>query len=250
MLRPADKEADFYFWHVGAALGVFAIALLTVKVLNLDRRVADLFYDPLIGGFPLRDHWLVEGIEHVAARNAVIVVAISVLVLWFAAHRIPGLKPIRLVVLFVFAGMTLSTLAVNAIRSMSSTHCPYDLQQYGGKAISARLTGRVGTEQIPGKCWPSAHASAGFCLFAWYFAARSIGRRRLSGYLLAGTILFGIALSAGRVAQGAHFVSHCVWSAVVCWLVTVALYRLMLLRRPPADAVNNFAPCKQIGSRP
>jgi membrane-associated PAP2 superfamily phosphatase len=248
-VNTVDKEADFYFWHVAVALGIFALVLLIVQVLDLDRRLAAFFYDPSIGGFPLRDHWLVEGIDHVAARDAVIILAISVLVVWFGARRLPGLQHVRLVVLFVFAGMVLSSLVVHGIRSASSTHCPYDLQEYGGKVVADGQARRIGENEIPGKCWPSAHASAGFCLFSWYFAARSMGRRRLGAYLLAGAVLFGIALSAGRIAQGAHFASHCIWSAIVCWFVTVALYRLMLLRNPPAEEINKFAPCKQIGSR-
>lgn len=84
----------------------------------------------------------------------------------------------------------------------------------------------------PGRCWPSGHASAGFCLFAWYFAALRLERRRVALYLLAGVIVIGSLLSVGRVAQGAHFVSHCLWSAAVCWFVTLALYEALLRWRP------------------
>jgi len=34
----------------------------------------------------------------------------------------------------------------------------------------------------------------------------------------------GLALGMVRVAQGAHFLSHNLWSALVCWLVILALY--------------------------
>jgi membrane-associated PAP2 superfamily phosphatase len=34
------------------------------------------------------------------------------------------------------------------------------------------------------------------------------------------------------VLQGAHFVSHNLWSALICWLVVLALYEVLLRRAP------------------
>jgi len=42
-----------------------------------------------------------------------------------------------------------------------------------------------------------------------------------------------LTLGGGRIAQGAHFLSHVLWSGVVCWLVMVLLYALLL--RPGAS---------------
>ncbi|MEK6209810.1 MAG: sulfite exporter TauE/SafE family protein [Pseudomonadota bacterium] len=63
------------------------------------------------------------------------------------------------------------------------------------------------------------------------------GRRHLAAAMLAGSLLLGFALGMGRVAQGAHFVSHDLWSALICWLVVLALYELLLRRAslPKAD---------------
>ncbi|MGH8710249.1 MAG: hypothetical protein ACREVA_02860 [Burkholderiales bacterium] len=36
----------------------------------------------------------------------------------------------------------------------------------------------------------------------------------------------------GRVIQGAHFLSHQLWTALICWLVMLALYELLLRRQP------------------
>jgi membrane-associated PAP2 superfamily phosphatase len=33
-----------------------------------------------------------------------------------------------------------------------------------------------------------------------------------------------MAFGMVRVAQGAHFISHNLWSALVCWLVIFAIY--------------------------
>ena len=42
-------------------------------------------------------------------------------------------------------------------------------------------------------------------------------------------LIAGLALGFGRMAQGAHFLSHVLWSGIVCWFVLLALYALILL---------------------
>ena len=223
----------FYLWHAAVPLVVFASLILTVKFTDLDRRATELFYDASISMFPLRDDWLLQTVEHVGAKRAVILLAVLVIVAWLASHGLATLKALRPVLFFIFVSMALSVLSVSILKNSSSEHCPYDLPRYGG--VLAEPAGPFETvqkETRPGRCWPSGHASAGFCLFAWYFAALRLEKRRLALYLLSGVIVIGSLLSAGRVAQGAHFVSHCLWSAAVCWFVTLALYEALLRRRP------------------
>ena len=223
----------FYFWHAAVPLFTFALLILTVHFTDLDRSATELFYDSLNGMFPLREDWFLQTVEHVGAKRAVVLLAVLVVAAWVASHGMATLKALRPGLFFIFVGMALSVLSVSALKKSSSEHCPYDLPRYG--AVVAEPAGPLATMQgatKPGRCWPSGHASAGFCLFAWYFAALRLQRRRLALYLLVAVIVIGSCLSAGRVAQGAHFVSHCLWSAAVCWFVTLALYEALLRRRP------------------
>ena len=48
--------------------------------------------------------------------------------------------------------------------------------------------------------------------------------------MLATAITLGITLSVSRMLQGAHFLSHNLWTALIDWLVCATLYRLMLYR--------------------
>jgi membrane-associated PAP2 superfamily phosphatase len=231
----SKASSQFYLSHVAIPLGIFVLLLSIVEGANLDRRTAGLFYDPVLRIFPLRDSWLLQSVEHVAAKRAVMLLGLSVFALYIAMHWSPAFRSLRRVVLFIFAGMFLSALSVATLRNSSTSHCPYDLQQYGGafsERVVADASGQL--EMKPGKCWPSGHASAGFCLFSWYFAALALGRSRLAAWLLGTIVAFGVILSMGRIAQGAHFLSHCIWTAIVCWFVTVALYEGLLRRRPAA----------------
>nr|NOY04394.1 phosphoesterase [Gammaproteobacteria bacterium] len=44
-------------------------------------------------------------------------------------------------------------------------------------------------------------------------------------------LLAGSLLGVGRMLQGAHFLSHNVWTAVFCWLIGLGSYYLVLYRR-------------------
>jgi membrane-associated PAP2 superfamily phosphatase len=111
---------------------------------------------------------------------------------------------------------------------MSARYCPWDLVEYGGFAPHFSLFDPMAGPYAPGHCFPGGHASAGFSLLAFYFgghAVRSAALARLGFWsgIGAGT-LFGMT----RVAQGAHFLSHNLWSGIVCWLVILALYTAVM----------------------
>jgi membrane-associated PAP2 superfamily phosphatase len=51
--------------------------------------------------------------------------------------------------------------------------------------------------------------------------------------VLGAGIAAGLLLGIGRIARGAHFLSHVLWSGLVCWLVMVCLYGMLTDRRGP-----------------
>jgi membrane-associated PAP2 superfamily phosphatase len=228
----AQTAARFYLLHLGGALLLAAAALLIVEQFRIDWGVSNLFFDSELGRFPLRDDWFLEKVMHVGIKNAVVGVGVLVLIAWIFSLRLRRLAKWRPLLFFLFVAMLLSSSAVSLIKSVSGKHCPYDLEQYGGTVPFVGLLEQLPAGVKPGKCWPGGHASAGFCLFAFYFAALKLGRRRMAAAMLAGSLLLGLVLGMARVVQGAHFVSHNLWSALICWLVVLALYEVLLRRVP------------------
>ncbi len=49
-------------------------------------------------------------------------------------------------------------------------------------------------------------------------------------YALAFAFAMGCLLSLSRMLQGAHFLSHNLWTMLFDWLICLGLYRLMLYR--------------------
>ncbi len=105
----------------------------------------------------------------------------------------------------------------------------------GQETYSELLSPRPATDK-PGRCWPGGHAATGFTLFALFFMFRDRKPRLAkAGLILAFTL--GSIFSVGRMLQGAHFLSHNLWTAVFCWLICLGVYYFVLYRperREPA----------------
>ena len=115
----------FYLWHAAVPLVVFALLILAVECTDLDRRAAEVFYDASIGVFPLRDDWLLQAVERVGAKRAVILLAVIVIVAWLASHGMASLKAPRPVLFFIFfVGMAVSVLSVSTLKNSSTQTLP------------------------------------------------------------------------------------------------------------------------------
>lgn len=191
---------------------VLLAGLLAWEASGLDLPLARAWL--IAGEFPLRHDWLLETVLHDGARRlgwllaAVLVLAVG----W-------PVGPLRRLPRSARAQLALSTLLAAAVvslaKGLSATSCPWDLQGFGGLGQYAPhwSTGRDGG---PGHCFPAGHASTGFAFFSVYFAFREVdprlARRALLLALAAGSLL-GLA----QQLRGAHFASHTLWTAWICW---------------------------------
>lgn len=129
----------------------------------------------------------------------------------------------------------LSTAFVTPLKKVTQVQCPWSLTQFGGtETYSKLLEPRPATDK-PGLCWPGGHAATGFCLFGLFFMLRD-RKPRLARVAFVMALVAGSVLGVGRMMQGAHFLSHNVWTAVFCWLIGLGSYYLVLYRRGVVEA--------------
>lgn len=122
-------------------------------------------------------------------------------------------------------GVTLAcVLGINIIKYASNTSCPWDLAEFGGTARHVSHWMFWLADGGPGQCFPSGHSSAAFAFFTLYFVWRSYDANRARRYLLA-VCTAGAILSLTQILRGAHYPSHALWSAWVCWTICCAASR-------------------------
>ena len=166
-------------------------------------------------GFPWRDSLLASRLLHDGGRA--LAWAVMAGLAWDAWRPLaPGpsrrerLQAIGLVV----AAITIPPL----LKRFSATSCPWDLAAFGGEVayVPHWLPGVV--DGGPGHCFPSGHAVAAFGFFGVHFLWRR-HRPRMARFILAAVLGFGFAFGWAQWIRGAHYVSHTLWSAWLCWVI-------------------------------
>ncbi|MBV4505848.1 phosphatase PAP2 family protein [Pseudomonas sp. BW13M1] len=214
---------------------ITAVALILLEWTSLDMDVANLFYDPAVGQFIGRHSYLLETILHDRVKQGVIVLGVFSILAFVASFFWPRLFGWRRELGCLVLALGLSTAFVTPLKKVTQVQCPWSLTQFGGKETYSKLLEPRPATDKPGLCWPGGHAATGFCLFGLFFMLRD-RRPRLARVALAMAFVAGSVLSIGRMMQGAHFLSHNVWTAVFCWLIGLGSYYLVLYRRGVARA--------------
>jgi membrane-associated PAP2 superfamily phosphatase len=215
--------------------------LIMLETTGTDRAVSDWFFDAGTQTFPWRHTYLLDTVLHHWTKYLVVLITCVIAAALGFTYLAAPLRPWRRLLLFLVLAITLSTLTVTVLKQLTDRPCPWDLVGYGGGVPYTHLFATREPSHARGLCFPAGHAATGFALLAFFFAAYHQQRIALARTaLLVGTFA-GIALGIGRVAQGAHFVSHVLWSGLVCWLVMVGLYALLMTprRRIPDTAIRS-----------
>ncbi|HOV96699.1 MAG TPA: phosphatase PAP2 family protein [Thermomonas sp.] len=223
---------QFYLRHLCLLLVSGLGLLLLFHHTALDVWLADRWYDPQRGIWPLRDAWWTRTVVHQWLRYVLNLTALFCLWKAWALRRSTQARRWRLVAV----ASLVVPLLIGIGKRLSPMHCPWDIDRYGGvapyadayAALSAQLT-------PPGHCFPAGFVSAGSWLlaFALFFYP---ARPRAS--IAAGLLAVALSLFLGLIQQmrGAHFLSHVLWSLWLSWAIVLALHATLGLWRDPATA--------------
>lgn len=213
---------------VVAAFILTGIALWT----DWDRLLADRAFDATASAFPLRHAWVTEVFNHVILKRLFFVIALVFLipVLWDFISPRPWQWLHRFQLRVVALSAVLVPTVISLLKQRSVSHCPWDLQRYGGTEPYVRLFEHLPDGIAAGNCMPAGHASSALWMLS--LSVFFLPHRLIRAALVLLTML-GVGVAVGWLQQlrGAHFLTHTLWSAWIAML-TVFLITTCMDRWP------------------
>jgi membrane-associated PAP2 superfamily phosphatase len=123
---------------------------------------------------------------------------------------------------FMLATAVLALMTIQFLKRRSLTSCPWSLQEFGGVAqyVSHWLFGT--RDGGSGRCFPAGHPSGTLCFLA--VPIFLLWHNRRWAYGLLGCVLAAGAVWGGvQLIRGAHYVSHTLWTALICLSVALLM---------------------------
>lgn len=167
---------------------------------------------------------------HRGGRDVIGLIVILMLIMTIASLAF-GRQARNLFKIFLYltTSTILSIATVAMFKQVTTLPCPWDVVAFGGPHINQAFASNLPV----GHCFPSGHASGGFALFSFYFAAKiarhqgifDLRPKNIKYFLIPGLVtggIFGIA----QQLRGAHFLSHDIASAAICWLICGLLWSI------------------------
>jgi membrane-associated PAP2 superfamily phosphatase len=226
---PGVDPAAFVLRHVMLIPGLLVAVALTLHPLGLDERISGWFFDAQSAGFPARAWPALELLGHRLAKSALLALWLVLLATACTAQAVGWLRGRRGLLWTTVIAMAVGPLLVVLLKGINSHHCPWDLKQFGGIADYAADWFVPAADA--GRCFPSGHAAGGFSLLALYFAGLASGQRALARVGLTAALATGALFSVIRITQGAHFLSHNLWSAAITWSAAAIVFTPLLVAR-------------------
>ena len=242
-----NSAASFFRTPASATPVRFYSLVALMLLLGWDASGLDLAMARLFGsaaGFSVESHWFWRGVMHQPMRNLGWMLELTLLVGIFrpfgVLRRLPLERRLQLALTPLLALVTVSSIKLHSL-----TSCPWDLREFGGVATYASHWALGLADGGNGGCFPAGHASAGFAFVAGFFVFRHTMPRLATRWLL-GALLAGLALGLAQQVRGAHFMSHTLWTAWICWAAGAAVDSVVSqwIAQKPARApapVHDFA---------
>jgi membrane-associated PAP2 superfamily phosphatase len=225
------KLHQLWWHHIRLPLVCFAVLAGIFATTFSDIAIArTMFFDPAHMRWIGDGSWWVNDFLHSGGRWLIRGLAAAAAALWIASWMQGNLGALRRPAAYFVVAAALSIGTVGLLKLITNVDCPWDLSQFGGRFPFVELFADRPDTLRQGHCFPAAHASSGYALFALYFAfrERSWVMAKL-GLALGGTV--GLIFGLAQQSRGAHFASHDVWSAFLVWVICSSIYVFMFKAR-------------------
>ncbi|PLX63598.1 phosphatase PAP2 family protein [Sedimenticola selenatireducens] len=215
--------------HLVLPLLLFVLLVGLLEISSLDLYIADLIYQAGGPGWTLKNSVLFSDILHTNAKALVKILAVILFAVAIISQFVTRMRPYRRAIWYLALVMPLSGLLVGIGKELTHVDCPWDLLRYGGEHPYLGLFEPHPGDFKYGKCFPAAHAGAGYTFLALYFFLAVLRPEWKRLGLITG-ITMGLIFGITQQIRGAHFISHDLWTAAICWFNSLGWYWLAFLR--------------------
>lgn len=215
--------------------GAFLLSAVLLHHFDIDFAVADRLFQWEGGDWTLQHHVVTETLLHRGGRilsELFAAMAIGSLIASVIWHP---LRDWRRPLSYLVIAVAVSTLSIAILKHAISMDCPWDLARYGGDRPFIGLFEHRPADLPDTACFPAGHASAGYAWLALYFFLDAT-RPRWRWFGLALGLTLGLAFGLAQQLRGAHFLSHDLWTLMLCWTTSMLLSHA-LLRSPTRSTV-------------
>ena len=232
----------------GSLLKVLVLPLILLSLLfylfyqqKLDFVLAGWWYQLQGGQWALQHHWLTQNLLHDRVRDFNLLLVLT-LIGYTLRLSLAGTTALLSHALRTLLYSVVSCFALVAfLKHLLPMECPWDLSQFGGDMPFYGLL-QIRPEATPVHlCFPAGHASIGFAWLGLYYFFLEL-KPQWANKALTAAALTGVVLGAVQQSRGAHFFSHDIFTAAVCWTLCTAIY---YIRRPGPKAKAHTAGVNQ-----
>ena len=215
---------ESYFLFVLAIISLFII-----HTFKIDFAIASQIYLPTNSWF-YQDSWITNNLMHRFGKYFVILLYLFLLIKFLIRDKNNEDALLRYGNIVLLLSLLVGTLIVSVLKHTLEVDCPWDLQQFGGSKPFFEVF-HYGTDYLPSShCFPSGHASTVFTWFSLYFFC-SIYYPKHRIKVLSIILALGFVFGFGQQLRGAHFISHDIWSMLVCLLVNILIYKVAFFKK-------------------
>jgi len=215
------------FW---IPLGIYLCFIIPILWWDIDWQLANYWYQLEGQKWALRSYWLTQNILHDDGHDLAVALYSLILVLYIFSIKIDSLKQHRSGLAYLSLSLPVATLTVSLVKRLTTVDCPWNVADFGGKFQYQSWFDSLWSPIVgSGHCFPAGHASSAYMFFGLYFLSRYYWPKKSTPILL-GIIFIGLIFGFAQQLRGAHFFSHDLTSAIVCWLVCWFIWNIRVNR--------------------
>lgn len=223
-----DKEINLSI-HLWCVFFSVVLTVLIFELTALDIHIAKLGFNDAEKIFTYREDIFFTKYLHHGLKNMMYAAGLAGIGWAVYCYRKAESRALQDSCLVAILGVVFIPLIVTTAKHITNRHCPWSMDVFGGSIPYTSLLQLWGEDRPGGQCFPAGHASGGFMWISWGMAFWYT-RPRLAKISLAMATLFGGLMGIGRMLQGAHFLSHTIWTVLLAWLISIGLVYMVRIR--------------------